>query len=149
MNIAIVFPILAAVAGAMTAYQPLINAKLSQHVDSPIWASFISFAVGTVFLLAIALFVSGGKFMTLETQELKWWMFIGGILGAFFVTVALYIVPYLGVAVMISLFIAGQLVTAGLLDHFGVLSESANPISLQKVFGLSLLALGAVITLKS
>ena len=73
MNIAVVFPVLAILAGAMTAYQPLINAKLSQHLDSPIWASFISFLVGALFLLIIG-FAINGKFMTLETQGLKWWM---------------------------------------------------------------------------
>ena len=148
MNIAVVFPLLAIVAGAMTAYQPLVNAKLSQHVDSPIWASFISFAVGTVLLFVIALAMSG-KMTAIETGGLKWWMFLGGALGAFFVTVALYIVPYLGVAAMISLFIAGQLIMAAVLDHFGVLSELSNPIGLQKLVGMSLLAIGAIITLKS
>lgn len=148
MNIAVVFPILAIIAGAMTAYQPLVNAKLSQHVDSPLWASFISFAVGTILLFIIAFFMTG-KITTLETTGLKWWMFLGGALGAFFVTVALYIVPFIGVAAMLSLFIAGQLITAALLDHFGVLSELSNPISLQKIVGMSLLAVGAIITLKS
>jgi transporter family-2 protein len=58
-------------------------------------------------------------------------------------------VPYLGVAAMIALFITGQLLMAGLLDHFGILSESANPISLQKILGLTILGIGAIITLKS
>ncbi len=148
MNIAILFPILAIVAGAMTAYQPLINAKLSQNLDSPIWASFVSFAVGTVILFIVGWAVNG-KMMTFETEGLKWWMFTGGLLGAVFVTVALYIVPYLGVASMIALFIAGQLIMAAVLDNFGILSETANPINLQKIIGLSLLGLGAFITLKA
>jgi len=148
MNIAVLFPILAIVAGAMTAYQPLINAKLSQNLDSPIWASFISFAVGTVILFFVG-WAMTGKMMVLETAGLKWWMFSGGLLGAVFVTVALYIVPYLGVAAMIALFIAGQLVMAAILDNYGVLSETANPINLQKIIGLSLLGLGAFITLKA
>ena len=148
MNIAIIFPLLAVISGAITAYQPLINAKLSQNLDSPIWASFISFAVGTVALLIVGLIING-KFMDLETEGLKWWMWTGGLLGAVFVTVALYVVPYLGVAVLVSLLIAGQLFMAAVLDHFGVLSESANPISLQKLAGMTLLAIGAIITLKA
>lgn len=148
MNLAIIFPVAAFIAGAMTAYQPLINAKLNQHLDSPIWASFVSFAVGTAALLALALIMSGGKFMSVETQGLKWWMWTGGLLGAVFVTVALYVVPYMGVAAMIAVMIAGQLVMAALLDHFGILSETANPITWQKTAGLMLLCLGAIITLK-
>lgn len=148
MNFAVLFPVVAFIGGAMTAYQPLINAKLNQHLDSPIWASFVSFAVGTVFLLIIGFAMNGGKFMVLETQGLKWWMWTGGLLGAFFVTVALYVVPYMGVAAMISVMIAGQLVMAALLDHFGILSETANPITWQKMAGLTLLCVGAIITLK-
>lgn len=147
MNFAILFPLAALIAGAMTAYQPLINAKLNQHLDSPIWASFVSFAVGTVALLILG-FVMNGKFMVLETGGMKWWMWTGGLLGAVFVTVALYVVPYMGVAAMISVMIAGQLVMAALLDHFGIMSETPNPVTWQKFCGLSLLALGAIITLK-
>ncbi len=73
----------------------------------------------------------------------------GWIVGAVFVTVALYIVPYFGVASMIALFIAGQLVMAAILDNFGILSETANPINIQKIIGLCLLGLGAFITLKA
>ncbi|MEM6812260.1 MAG: DMT family transporter [Pseudomonadota bacterium] len=147
MNIALLFPILAIFAGAMTAFQPLVNAKLSQHLDNAIWASFVSFAVGTVILLVAGLALSG-KWMSIEMTGLKWWMFTGGLLGAFFVTVAIYIVPYLGVATMIALMIAGQLLMAAILDNFGILSETANPITFSKIVGLSLIALGAFITLK-
>ncbi len=148
MNMAIIFPLVTLVAGAMTAYQPLVNAKLSQNLDSPIWASFISFAVGTVILFFVG-WAMNGKMMTIETENLKWWMFSGGLLGAVFVTVALYVVPYLGVAVLVALLITGQLMLSAVLDHYGVLSETANPINLQKIIGLSLLGLGAFITLKA
>lgn len=131
----------------MTAYQPLINAQLSRHLDNPIWASFVSFAVGTVFLFILGYIVTG-KFMTVETEGMKWWMWTGGLLGAFFVTVSIYVIPYLGVAAMIALLIAGQLLMAAILDHFGILSESANPITWPKFLGLMLVAVGAGIALK-
>lgn len=148
MNFAILFPIIVLIAGAMTSYQPLINAKLSQHLNSPIWASFLSFAIGTILLFVVGYLLTG-KMMQLEMTGLKWWMFTGGVLGAVFVTVALYTVPYLGVASLVALLITGQLIASALLDHFGVLSETANPITLQKIIGLSLLGVGAVVTLKS
>jgi len=51
MNSAIFFPLAVFLASAVTVFQPLLNARLNQHLDSPIWASFFSFLVGTVFLL--------------------------------------------------------------------------------------------------
>jgi len=148
MNIAILFPILAIMAGTMTAFQPLVNAKLNGQVSSPLWASFISFATGAVILFVLA-WITSGKFLSIESAGLKWWMFLGGALGAFFVTTALFIVPHLGVATMIALFVAGQLISSALLDHFGVMAVAPNPINFQKIIGLSLLAVGAFVTLKA
>lgn len=147
MNFAILFPVMVLLASGATVFQPLLNAKLNQHLDSPIWASFISFAVGTVLLLIVGLIVNG-KFMTLETTGLKWWMFLSGLIGAIYITTSLYVVSYIGVAVLAAMSITGVLFVSAILDHFGVLSETANPISLQKIIGLSLLAAGALLTLK-
>ncbi len=147
MSMLIIYPVLVFIAGAMTAYQPLINARLSQHLDSPIWASFISFAVGTVILLVVGLLMNG-KFMTLETQDLKWWMFSGGVLGAVFVTVAIYAVPHLGVSVLVALLIAGQLIFSAVLSHYGILANEAQPLTWVKFSGLLLLGVGALMVLK-
>lgn len=148
MNIAILFPLAAFIGGALTSLQPLINAKLSQNLGSPIWASFVSFAVGTLVLLIVGLMING-KFADLNISDIKWWMWTGGLLGAVFVTIAIYVVPHMGVTSMIAVMIAGQLIAAALLSHFGILSDVAHPITWQKLIGLSLLAIGAVITLKS
>ena len=147
MNMLIIYPILVFIAGAMTAFQPLINARLAENLDSPIWASFISFASGTLILLVVGLMMNG-KFMTLETEGLKWWMFAGGALGAVFVTLAIYAVPHLGVAVLVAMLIAGQLTFSAILDHYGVLSPAAHPISFMKIGGMVLLGLGALMILK-
>lgn len=147
MNMLFIYPVLVFIAGAMTAFQPLVNARLAQNLDSPIWASFISFASGTFILLIVGLLMNG-KFMTLETEGLKWWMFTGGALGAVFVTLAIYAVPHLGVAVLVALLIAGQLTFSAILDHYGVLSPAAHPISIMKIGGMVLLGLGALMVLK-
>jgi len=132
----------------LSAFQPLVNARLNTHISSPIWVSFLSFASGAVILFIIAFAVTG-KFMTIETEGLKWWMFVSGAIGALYVTSSLIIVPHLGIATLVSMGLAGSLITAAILDHFGVLAISPNPITMQKVIGMSLLAIGAIITLKS
>lgn len=148
MNMMFFYPIAVFIAGAMTAFQPLINTRLSQNLDSPIWASFISFVVGTILLLIVGLMMNGGKFMTLEIEGLKWWMFIGGALGAVFVTLAIYAVPHMGVATMIAILIAGQLIFSAILSHYGVLADIPRPMTIMKFSGLVLLGIGALMTLK-
>ncbi len=147
MNIVLLYPIIIFIAGAMTALQPLINARLVHHVDNAVWASFISFAVGTIILLIIAMFMSG-RVTPINTEGLKWWMFMGGLLGAVFVTAAIYAVPHLGVATMVALLIAGQLIFSAILSHYGVLADIARPMTWTKLSGLILLGIGAILTLK-
>lgn len=148
MNIAILAPFLIIFAACLTPFQPLVNAKLSQHVDSPIWVTFISFASGTVIILIIGLILNG-KFMALETEGLKWWMFVSGAIGATYVTLSLIAVPYLGAATLAVIGTSTVLIVSGVLDHFGVLSETAHPINLQKLCGMILLAVAAFITMKA
>ena len=148
MNVGVLFPLAVFIASAMTVFQPLLNARLNQHMDSPIWPSFFSFLIGTIFLLVVGLIVNG-KFVDVEVNGLKWWMFLSGFIGAVYVTTSLYVVPHIGVAVLSAVSISAVLIMSALLDHFGVLSATANPINLQKIIGLSLLGLGAFITLKA
>lgn len=140
------YPLWALATGLMIASQPLVNAKLGQHVGGPIWSAFFSFLVGTVFIFAFALLLKG-KLPELDTQHLKWWMFLGGIMGAFFVMSSIAIVPVLGTTLMIALFIAGQLIAATLLDHYGVLMPAPKPITMQKIAGICVLAVGAYLIL--
>jgi transporter family-2 protein len=52
------------------------------------------------------------------------------------VTVTLISVAQIGAGNMFVLIVAGQLVTAVLMDHFGVLGMKPNPVSMQKIFGI-------------
>src|SRR3954470_17494009 len=102
--------LLALLAGTMMPTQAAINNKLAVMVDSPILAAFFSFFVGTVGLLAYVL-ISGvplGNLASAKNAPASAW--IGGLLGAFFVTSTVVLVPRLGVAMTFSLIIAGQMI---------------------------------------
>ena len=74
---------------------------------------------------------------------IEWYKFIGGLLGAFIVFVALISVQEIGASNMFVLMVAGQLATAMLMDHFAVLGLRENPISIQKLLGILLVIAGA------
>jgi transporter family-2 protein len=50
----------------------------------------------------------------------------------------------LGAALLVSLFIVGQMVGSVVLDHFGWLGLRAQPINAWRLGGLALLAIGVV-----
>lgn len=139
----ILFYLLPVFAGIAITIQSGINSQLRTAIQHPLLAAFISFVVGTV-ALAILLLFSKETFPGLNTySDIEWYKYSGGLLGAFVVTVTLISVTQIGAGNMFVLIVAGQLVTAVLMDHFGVLGMRYNPVSIQKLFGICLLVLGA------
>ena len=137
--------LMALIAGAMMPTQAATNNKMAGVVESPILAAFISFFVGTVALFVYAL-LSGETLSALATAKnappIAW---IGGFLGAFFVTSAVILVPRLGVAMTFSLLIAGQMLITLVFDHFGLLGLEQKPVSIPRIIGILLITGGVVL----
>ena len=142
------FFILPFLAGVAITIQSGINSQLRIAINHPLLAAFISFLTGTI-ALAILLIFSKQVFPSLQSYAtIDWYKFIGGLLGAFVVTVTLLSVQEIGVSNMFVLLVAGQLCTALIMDHFGVLGMRANVISTQKIIGIVLVIGGAYLVNK-
>lgn len=140
----ILFVAFAMVGGAVLPLQALINARLGGSMNGPIWAATISFAVGTVGLLGYLL-AQRAPFPSLsQAATVPAWAWLGGLLGAFYVTAATMTVPKLGAAALISLVILGQMTASLLLDHFGVLS-AGQPVTPVRAIGALMLVGGAML----
>ncbi len=137
----------AAVAGMFVASQSLINAHLAKFVGGGLWAAFYSFLVGTIILLVLNLAVSR-SFKLPPFADIPSYAWLGGALGAFFVFTMIMLVTKLGVAAMISVVVAGQLVSALLLDHYGILASEPSPITWTRMLGVTFLIIGALLTQK-
>jgi transporter family-2 protein len=145
MNPATLLPILLVLfAGGMIALQAPTNALLGRAGGSPVLAALISFAVGTLTLLVVWL-ASGSRPRPASFAGLPWYAWIGGVYGAMYVAVAAYAAPRIGLASLITIGIAGQIVVAILLDHFGALGLPRDPINLVKVGGALLVVAGVVL----
>ncbi|HTK71778.1 MAG TPA: DMT family transporter [Croceibacterium sp.] len=148
MNSAIVLPIaLAFIAGLMLAVQAPTNAMLAKAGGSPVLAALISFAVGTAVLFAVWL-ASGQRTAAGAFKTLPYYAWFGGLYGALFVAVAAYAAPRIGLASLITIGIAGQILMAVLLDHFGVLGLPRDPATLTKALGAVLVIAGVVLVRK-
>lgn len=137
--------LLALAAGAMMPTQAATNNKMALVVNSPVLSAFISFFVGTVALF-IYLLISGVPLANISsTKEAPAIAWIGGLLGAFFVTAAVILVPRFGVALTFSLIIAGQMLVTLVIDHFGLLGVPVKEVSLARVGGILLITAGVVL----
>jgi transporter family-2 protein len=142
------FIFLAIVAGMAMPTQATVNSKLAESVQSPILAAFISFAVGTVALFFYIL-LTGVPLSDLAASKnappIAW---IGGFLGAFFVSVMATAVPRIGVALAFSLAIGGQMLVTLLIDHFGLLGVPVKEINTMRVIGATLITVGVILIRK-
>ena len=138
------FPMLLIIlAGGATALQAPTNARLMTAVGSPVNAAFVSFAVGTVALgLMAALFQTRPDMVA--ARSLPWYAWIGGLYGVVFVIAATWGVPRLGVALTITLMVAGQLLISLILDHFGAFGAPQQPINLGRLAGVALVIGGVL-----
>ena len=131
--------VLAIFAGMCNGFQAPVNAALGKFVGV-VESSCISFTVGALSLLVVALVAGQGSLLRIGDSPPNLW--IGGLLGAFFVTTALFVVPKIGAAVMIASVITGQMTAALIIDHIGLLGIPKNPIDLYRIGGLACLAVG-------
>jgi transporter family-2 protein len=130
------------VAGALVALQAPTNATLARAVGSPVNAALVSFAIGTVALVAVALAL-GVRPAPGEVRALPWYAWTGGLYGAVFVAVAAFAAPRMGVTYFLMVAIAGQLVMALLLDRLGAFGIPRVEISPTRVAGILLVLAGA------
>ena len=131
--------------GIAVAVQPSINGRLAQKIGT-LESSAISFVVGALALLAVALVAGRGSFRGLA--EARGWELTGGFLGAFFVTLTIIIVPRIGTAAAMSATIAAQLTTGILLDHYGLFGFRTVPLDPKRALGACLLLAGAALVFR-
>jgi transporter family-2 protein len=139
--------LLAAAAGCFVGMQAPVNARLGRQIGS-LQAASVSFLVGTAALLIIAGLSSGGLSSIAHATRAPWWALVGGLLGAFYVTVAIMTVRTLGVSGLTATVIAAQLAIAVVIDRFGLLGVSKQQISSTRIAGLVLLIAGALLVVR-
>jgi len=148
MNGATLSLVLAVIAGILIAVQAPTNALLGKASGSPIVAAFISFVVGAIALGAVVA-VTSGKVFTPALRQVPSYAWIGGIYGAFFVAVAAFAAPRVGIGVLLTAAVAGQLAAALILDHYGLLGLARHPVTLTRAAGFLLVLVGAVLVRRS
>ena len=140
----ILWILLALVAGTMLPIQGALNTRLGREGQSPFHASMISFIIGA---LSVALYVA------LTRQSVSWsglrgapaYAWLGGVLGAFYVTVIILAFPRLGPGLTFALVVAGQMIISMLLEHFDILVAQQNPITAVRLGGIALIIAGVIL----
>jgi bacterial/archaeal transporter family-2 protein len=129
--------------GGLIALQPPANAALAQHVGD-LGAALISAAI-TVIVLALLLVVFSEPARLSGLAGFKPEYAIGGVGGAAVVAVSLVAVRSLGVAGVVSLLVAGQLVISVLADRLGWFGVAQVGLTPGRLAGVLLVAVGTLL----
>jgi bacterial/archaeal transporter family-2 protein len=139
--------LLTAFTGGLVAMQAPVNSGLGKSIGT--WqAAFVSFAIGTVALSIIASLSSDGLGQVTEVRHVSLVYLTGGLLGAAYVTSILVAVRALGAGGVVAASIAGQLAVSVVVDHFGLIGVARQPVTVTRVVGVILLALGTYLVVR-
>lgn len=139
----------ALISGAALTTQIGINGKLASTMESPVLTSFISFLVGTIALAGIYLAAAYYGLQPVPpiqaVSQTRFWMWLGGLFGAFYIFTTIICAPKIGFANMFSLVVAGQIILAIIFDHFGALGNPIHTLSPWRGLGVALLIVSVYI----
>ena len=135
---------LAFLSGSFLPIQAGLNAKLGKTVESPVYASMLSFVIGALGLITYIL-ITKQSMSWAGVREAPAHVWIGGLLGAFYVTIIILAFPKLGPGFTFGLVVAGQMIISILLEHFNILVAQQNSISFMKMIGVLLVVAGVII----
>jgi len=141
------WPFLALLSGAFLPIQAGLNAKLGRAINSPVYASLVSFVVGSFALFAyLMLNQQPVNFLNARSIPIQAWL--GGVLGAFYVTIIVFAFTRIGPGLTFSLVIAGQMLLSVFLEHFNILVAVPHTLSTWRILGVALIIAGVVIIRK-
>jgi transporter family-2 protein len=138
------FGALALLVGALLSVQAPINAMASARLGHPLVGATLSFVVGTLFLVALTMLLVREQISWSDVRSLPPLLWIGGVLGAIYITTAIVLTPRIGVGALVALAIAGQVVASLALDHFGLLGLAVREVSVGRAAGAVLVIGGAL-----
>ena len=141
------FVIVAILIGMLMPIQSAINAVLTFELKRPFLAAMLSLSLGAFLMAMLAL--SQGELRDFgRLKNISPHLYLGGIMGALFVSSSLYFIPRMGATTMITCFVTGQMMGSLLLDHFGLFGLVVRPLNIEKLIGITFLLVGILLVMR-
>jgi transporter family-2 protein len=132
-------------AGAALPVQGAINAQLRSDLDAPIAAGAVSFVVAAAGMGALLAATRAPRPQLEPLRRLPWWGWLGGLVGATYVTSVFLLIPEIGTAPTIALTVAGQQVASVSVDRYGLLRLPRRPVPPARLAAVAALLAGVLL----
>jgi bacterial/archaeal transporter family-2 protein len=103
--------------------------------------------IGGALLALIPILVYGGGRLA-QWRSVPWYVLGAGVFGLIVIGAISYMIPRVGVAAAITTIVAGQLLVAIILDHFGLLGAMGRSMDPTRAIGLAVVLIGVWLTVK-
>ena len=123
-----------------------LNAALGRQIGAPFTAGVMLFAVALLVAGGVAMLTGSGGWAKLA--EAPRHLFLAGVLIAFYVLSITWVAPRFGIGNAVFFVLIGQLVSAALIDRFGLFGAPVQELTATRLGGLALMAAGVVLTQK-
>lgn len=139
------FIILIGLAGGMAiGLQGPLSSLITQKLGS--LESVFIIHIGGALAALIPMLFFGSKLG--QWKSVPWYALIAGAFGLIVITAMGYMIPRIGAAGALITLLAGQLLVASLLDHYGLLGVAPRAIDLQRVIGFGVVMVGVWLTVR-
>jgi transporter family-2 protein len=138
--------LIVAVLGGIAAALQSQSAGTLDRMLGTLESVFITYAGGAVLVSLWVLSQRGGNFAAWRTVPKYCWL--AGFFGLVIVGSIAYTVPRMGLANAMIAIVASQLFTSVVVDHYGLLGATVRQVDGVKIVGLTLICVGAWLTLK-
>ncbi|MFA0789312.1 DMT family transporter [Microbulbifer echini] len=147
MPSSIIYPSLMLMAGIGIPVMATLNSSLGVKLGSSALATTVLFFVGLL-ISVIYLLKTEGFNASIFQKEISWYLYLGGILVAFYILSVTWVSPKFGVGNTISFVLLGQLIAIAAIDHFGLLGAQQNSLDIKRLIGLAMMIIGVLFVVK-
>ena len=138
------YAIIMLVAGFGIPVLAALNSALGAQIGSPAVAATVLFAVAFS-AAALVMMITGPQSLS-KLASAPRHLFLAGLFVAFYVLSITYVAPHFGVSHAVFFVLLGQLISAAVIDHFGLLGAEQMPLNWLRITGISTMAIGLLIT---
>lgn len=133
--------------GVMTSIYLPMNGVVARYVGSALLANISFYLLGTITTLFLFSFTGNFSAVT-RFRDVPSYLYLSGFISAFLLFGSTFLIPRLGAGQFFVLFVAGQIIMALMVSHFGLLASPQDPITLKKGLGTLLLIVGVVLAIQ-
>ena len=121
-----------------------MTSSLGKHLNSPVAAS--AFAFFMAFCIALLALMISDKSFVKQIPSAPKYLFVAGAFIAFYVLSISFVAPHFGIGNAIFFVLLGQLLSAAIIDHYGLFGAQINNLSMMRISGILVMVFGVWLT---